>query len=104
MGHNYSGIYSDCRNILHDFLELKYSAGKKVHDEIISTVLAAEKVSEYYIDPVDAIVCNRTLILIAEGVFDRIHSVYLLDGVTKRYKTLKLRNATRKKLYPVVSE
>lgn len=104
MKHNYSGMYADCRNILHDFLDVKYSAGKKVHDEIIATILGSETVSEYYINLVDAIVCNKALILVSEGMFERIDTVYLLDAFTKRYKSLKLRNSVKKKLYPVVSE
>jgi len=104
MEHNYSGIYTDCRNILKDYLDLKYSAGKRVHDEIIAKILDCEGVSEYYIHLVDAILCNKSLMIVYDGMFEGINKVYLLDKVSKTVKSFSTSSKHFKRRYRVMSE
>ena len=79
----YNGYsYCECREVLKDYLEIKYPSEGKEHDEIIGQLLSRYPIESYEIHMIDGIIFNDILMVIKDNDPRKIRHLYIIDSTS----------------------
>ncbi len=85
MEYSYCGGYSDCRSILQDYLDIKFSTDKRLQNQVIGALMQKKKKSDsYQIELADCIVFGGTPVIVRDQVDNEISDVMILTRESSR--------------------
>ena len=85
MEYFYSGAEHECRQIMHDYLAIKFGTSPHHHDEIVAKVMEGDTLDDNAIHYVDAVICNNTLVCIQGDESQPVENICLLNRGNGQY-------------------
>ncbi len=82
----YNQLYNERKDLLKDYLTMKYSSDTKEHEEIIGQLLSTNMINSREIHVIDGIIFNEVLMVIKCDNSQKIEHLYILDSETKEKK------------------